>query len=125
MIFFIFRAQGLCRIKSSFPFFAFTLRCLVPHCCRVTLQPGLSGYSSISFVGLQDAQALVLKPDSSGSSRFFIGTIANGGTANCQEPQAAHFLIRISFISVGETPTDRIIANKCPSTTLPLTLFCK
>jgi len=75
---------------------------------------------------LQDAPTFVPKPDSSGSpdlSTFFlffygvlacftgsIGAIANGGTERPQEPQAIHFLIRISFISVGETPTDRINA---------------
>ena len=90
----------------------------------VTLQPGLLGQISISFSGLLSAETLVPKPDSSGSLRFkhqfmfylvcllvsqvSIGATANGGTENLQEPQATHFLIRISFISVGETPTDRI-----------------
>jgi hypothetical protein len=89
-------AQGLSRIKSFFPFFAFTLsrKFGIPRRCRVTLQPRLGGYSSISFVGLQGAQAFVFKPDSSGSSRFFIGTIANAGTANRQEPQSILFLLK-------------------------------
>jgi len=43
---------------------------------------------------LQGAQTFILKPDSSGSSRFFIGTIANGGTANRQEPQSILFLLK-------------------------------
>jgi hypothetical protein len=52
------------------------------------------GKNSSSFLGLQGAPTFVPKPDSSGSSRFFpIGTIANGGAVNCQEPQAIHFLI--------------------------------
>ena len=56
-------AQCLCKTFSLFPSSAFTLRCLVPRCCRVMLQPGLMGQNSISFLWLQDAQTFVLKPD--------------------------------------------------------------
>ena len=45
---------------SFFPFSAFTLRFLVPRCCRVTLQPGLGGRSCISFLGLQGHSPLFL-----------------------------------------------------------------
>ena len=65
-----FRAHSLYKTTSFFPFYAYTLRFLVPRCCRVTLQPGLVGLDSLSFLGLQGAQTPVLKPDNSGSSRF-------------------------------------------------------
>ena len=63
---FLFEAQGLCKTANSLPFFAYTLRCLVPRCCRVSLQPGLIGQNSISFLGLHGAEATVNKPDCNG-----------------------------------------------------------
>jgi hypothetical protein len=66
----LFRAQSQYKSISFFPFYAYTLRFLVPRCCRVTLQPGLMGQNSISFSGLLGAETLVAKPDSSGSLRF-------------------------------------------------------
>jgi len=56
-------AQRQYKILSFFPFYAYTLRFLVPRCCRVSLQPGLSGQNSISFSGLHDAGTPVPKPD--------------------------------------------------------------
>jgi len=56
-------AQSLYIAEGFLPFYAFTLRCLVPRCCRVTLQPVLVGHSSISFDGLQGAPTFVPKPD--------------------------------------------------------------
>ena len=96
---FMFGAQDLYIAINAFPFYAYTLCCLVPRRCRVSLQPGLVGHDSLSFLGLQDAQTPVLKPDNSGSSRLFIGTTANGGAANRQKLLHAHFLIkRLSFV---------------------------
>jgi hypothetical protein len=45
-------------VSSRFPF-----RFLVPRRCRVTLQPGLGGQNSISFLGLQGEEPLLIKPD--------------------------------------------------------------
>jgi hypothetical protein len=59
---FLFEAQGLYKAPSFLPFYAYTLRCLVPRCCRVSLQPELVGYYSISFLGLQPAEPLFLNP---------------------------------------------------------------
>ncbi|WP_230149412.1 hypothetical protein [Pedobacter sp. Bi27] len=67
---FFYGAQGLYKTLSFFPFYAFTLRFLVPRCCRVTLRPGLNGKNSFSFSGLLGAETPVPKPDSSGSLRF-------------------------------------------------------
>jgi len=55
--------RSACSQKLGFfPFFAFTLRYLVPRCFRVPLQPGLNGKNSSSFLGLQGAQTLFLNP---------------------------------------------------------------
>ncbi|KRT15688.1 hypothetical protein ASU31_11905 [Pedobacter ginsenosidimutans] len=66
-----FRAQSQYNTLGFFPFYAYTLRFLVPRCCRVTLQPGLLGQISISFPGLPGAENILPKPDCSGSLRFF------------------------------------------------------
>jgi len=89
--FFTFGTQGLYKTVNLFPFYAYTLRFLVPLCCRVTLQPGLNGQNSILFLRLQFAQTFVPKPDYSehGVQR----SKAESGTTSLQEPQAAHFLI--------------------------------
>jgi len=55
-------AQCLYKAIIVFPFYAYTLRCLVPRCCRVSLQPGLVGYYSISFLRLQCAETLLINP---------------------------------------------------------------
>jgi hypothetical protein len=70
----LFEGQGQYKSLTFFPFYAYTLRFLVPRRCRVTLQPGLSSQDSISFVGLQGAPTLVPKP-SSGSLRFFLSEL--------------------------------------------------
>ena len=59
---FLHEAQGLYKTANSLPFFACTLRGLVPRCCRVSLQPGLIDQNSISFLGLHGAKATVSKP---------------------------------------------------------------
>jgi len=46
---FPFGAQYLYKTHHFFPFSVFTLRCLVPRCCRVTLQPGLDGKTAFHF----------------------------------------------------------------------------
>ena len=121
----MFGAQDLYIAINVFPFYAYTLCCLVPRCCRVSLQPGLAGHNSISFFGLQGVQTLVLKPDNSDSSRFkhyfllfygvfacfagFIGTKANGGTANRQELLQLRFLIkRLSFDYAWVAPSENL-----------------
>ncbi|WP_143009569.1 hypothetical protein [Pedobacter soli] len=61
-----FEAQNQCKTANSLPFFACTLRGLVPRCCRVSLQPRLIGQNSISFSSLHGAEATVNKPDCNG-----------------------------------------------------------
>lgn len=63
---FLHEAQGLYKTANSLPFFACTLRGLVPRCCRVPLQPRLIGQNSISFLRLYGAKATVSKPDCNG-----------------------------------------------------------
>jgi len=100
-----FGAESLYKTLCFFPFYAFTLRFLVPRCCRVTLQPGLNGKNSYSFLGLQGAQTLFLNPTAAAASDPSIGATANGGAENLQEPQAISFLIRMSlFRSVRHQP---------------------
>jgi hypothetical protein len=124
----MFGAQDLYVAINAFPFYAYTLCCLVPRCCRVSLQPGLAGHNSISFFGLQGVQTLVLKPDNGDSSRFkhyfllfygvlacftgFIRTKANGGTANRKELLQLRFLIkRLPFYYAQVAPLQKI--SKC------------
>jgi hypothetical protein len=59
----LFVARCLRIAESSFPFYACTLRFLVPRCCRVPLQPWLIGQNGVSFSGLQGAETFVYKPD--------------------------------------------------------------
>ncbi|MFC1226591.1 hypothetical protein ACFE6N_22500 [Pedobacter sp. BG31] len=74
------------------PVFAYTLRCLAPRCCRVSLQPRLLAKVVFSFVGLHGAQTLVPKPDCSESLRFSAVLITESGTTAPQKPLNAHLL---------------------------------
>lgn len=96
-----FRAHSLYKTTSFFPFYACTLRFLVPRCCRVTLQPGLLGQNSISFPGLLGAESFVPKPDWSEHPDFSIGAIANGRTEARQRLPSAHFQIPIKNLRVS------------------------
>ena len=89
---FTFGAQGLYKTVNLFPFYAYTLRSLVPRCCRVTLQPGLLGQNSISFSQLQFAQTFVPKPDWNRCRFSFKIGRRESGTEGCQELLHLHFL---------------------------------
>ena len=49
-------AQWQYKTKTFFPSFTFTLRFVVPPCCRVTFQPGLNGKICVSFLRLHHAE---------------------------------------------------------------------
>ncbi len=83
--------------KISFsPFYACTLRFLVPRCCRVPLQPGLGGQYSISFVDLQGAETPGFKPDliairCSGKTAAQRGLATKSGIVASEELLHIHF----------------------------------
>ncbi|MGN8057950.1 hypothetical protein ACTJKN_16835 [Pedobacter sp. 22163] len=52
-----------------------------PRCCRVTLQPGLTGQNSLSFSGMQGANPLFINPI--GTDADFPSKLA-GGKAGLQ-----------------------------------------
>jgi hypothetical protein len=56
--------------------------------CRKTLQQGLMPITAFNLYYFRMQQLSSVNPTAAAAPDFFIGTIANGGTANRKEPQS-------------------------------------
>jgi len=103
---FIFWSAMLVQSNNCVPVYAYTLRCLVPRCCRVSASTGASWLRQHFIFAIAVCRNLVNKPDCNGKPTAQRGLGMKSGTKPSQEllnicfPKKYNLILRLAFIAL-------------------------